>query len=332
MGIHRQMARLIIEEAKYRPFHGSVLLIGRQTVHLSLPEFHDLLASHEMTAKVGTEFMTDRSTRGGVNKDRITDTSFFKALGADEVLALDISDYEGADILHNLNVPIPAELADRFDLIFNGSVLDNAFDPANGLKNISRMIAKSGRVIHFEHASNAINGAYLQFGPNWFFDYYLLNGYADCKTYLALFDDINGPWDYFACLHHERSEPSQLSSPRKAMTAVIAEKQEGATWDRSPIQGQYRGSEEWVEHLQRLGQFERSSRPVMARPKINASAARPSGPTMLKRRVRSFADLMRRQRGRLQLKRVTRLAIGLAAAKLPQSLEARGYKALGTFN
>ena len=328
------MARFIIEEAKHRPFSGSVLLIGRQTIHLSLHEFQELLSSHEVRAKAGTEFSIDTSTLGGAHKDRITDTSFFKALGADDVLALDVSAYEGADIIHNLDTPIPAELDGKFDLVFNGSVLDNTFDPAMGLKNISRMIATNGRVIHFEHASNAVNDAYLQFGPNWFFDYYVMNAYADCKAYLALFDDLDGPWDFFACIHRQRSEPKKFSSPRFAMTAVIAEKQENSTWERCPLQGQYRGEEEWTEYLEKFCTMERSGRPFIEQPRINAAASRGSLLQQLQRRTLSIARLVQRQKGRLQAKRLVRVGIDLAAATLnpSRSLEARGYKRLGTFN
>jgi hypothetical protein len=35
MGISALMVEMIIREHKYRPIHGDVLLIGRQTVYLS---------------------------------------------------------------------------------------------------------------------------------------------------------------------------------------------------------------------------------------------------------------------------------------------------------
>jgi SAM-dependent methyltransferase len=263
MGVHWSMIRYIIDECKYMPIRGSVLLIGRQTVHITPAKFYKLLYQEGMQVNTGAPITLDTYTRAGAKRGLISDYSFFKILGADHVSAMDVSDYEGADIIHNLDTPIPTNLEGKFDFIFNGSVLDNVFDPVMALKNISRMLAPNGRVIHFEHASNCVNNAYLQFSPNWFFDYYVINGYSDCKTYLAIFDDLDEPWSFYACIHANESEPSQFASPHFAMTAVTAEKCHSSSWNRNPIQGQYRSRKEWDEYMNHLQFIERSVRPVL---------------------------------------------------------------------
>jgi hypothetical protein len=40
---------------------------------------------------------------------------FIELLGASEVHSLDISAYEGADIIHDLNEPLPGSLASKYN-------------------------------------------------------------------------------------------------------------------------------------------------------------------------------------------------------------------------
>jgi hypothetical protein len=264
VGLHKQMVRFIIREAKFSPIRGTVLLLGRQTIHLTPDRFSELMREEEMQFDPSIPLTLDSYTRASQGKGFISDTYLFKVLGADKVIAIDVSDYEGAEIVHNLDTPIPAELEGKFDFICNGSVFDNMFNPIVGLTNSSRLLAPRGRVIHFEHASNYTNAAYLQFSPNWFFDYYVVNRFADCKTYLAFFNDLNGPWEFFSCLYSDLSEPEIFDSPRYAMTAVIAEKAIDSTWNQFPVQGQYRNPEQLVQYMAYQQRFTNSVRPSLS--------------------------------------------------------------------
>lgn len=264
MGLTRQMVRFVIREAKYSPLRGSVLLLGRQTIHLTADSFAELMKEEEMPIDSSIPLELDTRTRGSEGKNFISDSYLFKVLGAENVQALDVSNYEGAEIVHDLGAPIPDELAGKFDFVCDGSVFDNMFTPAIGLTNSSRLLAPGGRVIHFEHASNGTNQAYLQFSPNWFFDYYVVNRYADCKCYLAFFTDLHGPWEFVYCVHTGKFEPSILSSPRLAMTCVIAEKAADSTWDQIPIQGEYRDQPSMEMYLSHRSRILRSARPVMS--------------------------------------------------------------------
>jgi len=75
-------------------------------------------------------------------------SQFFKACGIDETLSLDISDYEGADLIFDLNCPgLPAHLVSRFGCILNGGTLEHIFHVPNALASLTRML-KSGRRRH----------------------------------------------------------------------------------------------------------------------------------------------------------------------------------------
>jgi hypothetical protein len=48
-----------------------------------------------------------------------------------------VSPYEGAEIIHDLNRPVPDKLKESADFIVDGSTLDNVFDPAMVLRNFA---------------------------------------------------------------------------------------------------------------------------------------------------------------------------------------------------
>ena len=327
MGIWKQMARFIIREARHAPIRGSVLLIGRQTVHVTPARFFQLMCEEGMSIDPELPVTLDNTTRSGAGRGFISDTYLFKALGAETVSAIDVSDYEGADIVHNLDTPVPAHLEGRFDFICNGSVLDNMFNPTMGLTNISRMLAPGGRIVHFEHASNCTNGAYLQFSPNWFFDYYAINNYTDCKTYIALFHDLDAPWEFYACLHEEGREPRQFNSSRMAMTVVIAESASDSTWDRYPIQEQYRHGDEQQRYVNGQQRIAASARSFMT-PSSNGLLGARARAGQFSRRLATTIDLVR-QPGSMP----KRLALSPLVSRLPMRLLARrrGYLPLGTY-
>ena len=67
---------------------------------------------------------------------------------------MDISDYEGADFIQDLNHPIPDELNEMFDLVIDGGTMEHLFDTKQCIENISRMIKVGGRVIHMQVSNN----------------------------------------------------------------------------------------------------------------------------------------------------------------------------------
>src|SRR5688572_24814043 len=54
----------------------------------------------------------------GERPDSMFAEPLFKDLGAKSVVSLDASAYQGASLIHDLNKPIPASLADSFDLVY----------------------------------------------------------------------------------------------------------------------------------------------------------------------------------------------------------------------
>ena len=148
MGITLLSAEFIIQEHCYRALPSTIHLLGRQTVCFDYETARSLMYRHGITP-ANAPMQADESTRTAITGSRsyISDTTFFGMLGVNLVHAIDHSDYEGADILVDLNRPIAPEYEGIADFIFGGSVLDNVFDPACYMRNITRMLRPGGRLI-----------------------------------------------------------------------------------------------------------------------------------------------------------------------------------------
>ena len=118
------LARLLVREHLYQPIVGQVLCLGRQTIPMTQQQVVDLM--HEEGFKPQTSALEnlgqrrDEHTRYGAGKDFITDEVFFRLLGIEKVSVMDVSSYENADIIHNLNYPIRDSLVGKFDFIIDG--------------------------------------------------------------------------------------------------------------------------------------------------------------------------------------------------------------------
>lgn len=182
---------------------------------------------------------------------------------------MDISNYEGANIIHDLCQPIPADLKERYDFILNGSVLDNIFDPAAAMRNITLLLKPGGRVVTGEMASN-LAFEYLIYSPGWFFDYYLYNGFDDCKAYICGFENLDqllyGRWKVYS--FNPKIDGSSVSvqtlGHAQAVVVVFAQKSKESTWDRNPVQWCYRSKDDMKDYLDRVHRFINSRRPYFA--------------------------------------------------------------------
>jgi len=192
------------------------------------------------------EVEIDHETYSSEGQGWVTDRSFFSHWTADAtVVACDVSDYEGAQVVFDLNEAPPADLIERFDFVYNGSCLDNVFNPARALRNIASLVRPHGRLMLIEHGS-PLNSAYVMYSPAWFFDYFAINGFTDCKIYMFMLDRWGDTWTAFRW-HAFHSRDGRLVPTvqmddrwRHAVLVAIAERGESSTVDRQPIQAFYR--------------------------------------------------------------------------------------------
>lgn len=121
----------------------SILMLGYQEILLSVMDFAC------MAERMGLD--VDRSVELVETSTGMIDAmSFFHALGFSDVHAMDVSDYQKADILFDLNLnQLPKDLHNRFDYVLDGGTLEHVFNFHQALFNVGMMLKENGNVFHY---------------------------------------------------------------------------------------------------------------------------------------------------------------------------------------
>lgn len=118
MSITRHFAEMMLLEHKYRPIEGQVLLLGRQTVWMTIEEAEALV--ERVGLKIRAESFREVSlVPNQFGRELISDTSFFSLFCDAEIWACDVSNRERADFIFDLGQGVPNDLLGRFDFVYN---------------------------------------------------------------------------------------------------------------------------------------------------------------------------------------------------------------------
>jgi SAM-dependent methyltransferase len=129
---------------------------------------------------------------GSYRHEEYCDSLLGIAFGASSVDSLDHSDYEGATIVHDLNLPIPAVHREQYDAVLDFGTLEHVFDIAQGLRTCSALLRPGGQIIHVLPANNLCGHGFWQFSPEVFLSLYTeANGYRDTAVFSGL---VYHPW------------------------------------------------------------------------------------------------------------------------------------------
>lgn len=246
MGVSKAAAELLVDLSREARFSGSALVLGRQDCVFSPAELAAWGARHGATLREPRSARADHSRRyGTTERPGMSDDAFFHALGFDETHALDRSDFEGADVIWDLNEPLPAEHHGKFDLVYNGGTLEHVFHLPNALASVCAALRPGGRAVHVAPVSNAVDHGFYQFSPTLFYDYYVQNGWELERALLFLARDFESPWTVY---RYDEGSLDALSSRffevrvsgvTMAGLFFVAKKVGGASSTVTPQQGAY---------------------------------------------------------------------------------------------
>jgi SAM-dependent methyltransferase len=265
MGLGPPLIDVILREHMHKPLHGDVLFIGRQTVSLTRNGALAKLKSYGIRPAINPasiEVDTSTINHQPCFENNISDVSFLRLLGLRNIRALDHSSYENAEIIHDLRRPLPGRLRRSADIVIDGSTLDNVFTPAAVLQNFARLLKPGGRLF-MHNAASPHSTAYVLTTPMWYVDYFVTNGFADCKVYVVVKDKKNFNVFYvdLAQIESRRRDMGRFLSSRPLSIVVFAEKGTRSTWNKLPIQQDYRSPEEWKPYLSNVAAILQSKRP-----------------------------------------------------------------------
>lgn len=171
MGIAKGMVSLLCEVKREIDFGGSILQLGKQKVFLDRNQLNQIFKKFDFLPPL-------------ISDEIISDESLFKALGFNVVESLDVNKYEGADIIHDFNKPVPHHLKGKYDVVFDGGTLEHIFDFPQSLRNIYDLLKPNGIIIHGSPSHNHVDHGFYMFSPTVFYDYYSANNFGIVKSYI----------------------------------------------------------------------------------------------------------------------------------------------------
>lgn len=158
MGLFTGDFRFLVSALQMGVNRGSALTISRHPLFFSEKTMDKIAGLHgESLAKL---------PRGAASY--LTD-DVLRAVGFERTDVMDISDYEGANILQDLNRPVPDELENSYDLIVDGGTLEHVYNFPVALENVMRMAKVGGHVLLFIPTNNYCGHGFYQVSPELFF-------------------------------------------------------------------------------------------------------------------------------------------------------------------
>jgi len=186
MGITSSNIRLVAKSLKGKDIGGgSALIYSVLGVQGTYPEVERIMAEEGYPSRplAEHEIVLDSVTQFGTT---IHVTTLFRMFGYGTVDTLDLFSDEHPTIIADLNVPLPAELWNRYDLVFDSGTAEHCFNVREVLGNAVQALKVGGRVMHILPMSGFAGHGFYQFSPDLFAEFYGKNGFDEVVIKIEL--------------------------------------------------------------------------------------------------------------------------------------------------
>lgn len=239
MGFSKSCCSLFLELKKKNKLGGKILQLGRQWVFFTYEDLLKKARKCNITLNVPTKIVLSHEQYYR-NLKYIDDNTLFEALGFSQVDSLDYFNNENPTFVHDLNLPVPEYLHNKYDVILDGGTSEHIFNFPQVLKNIYMMLKNDGIVIHAAcPINNHVDHGYYMFSPILIYEYYLVNSYDILKSsIIQIYSKINKKWriyDYYP----QKFCDFQYGGFDNNLWGIffICKKTVNSTCDKIPIQG-----------------------------------------------------------------------------------------------
>lgn len=238
MSITKGFFRLLTEVRKKGLIQGeSILQLGRQSAFFNFEEAIECLKAAGMDVpEISPELGFDSECK---KRNCISDKTLFNLLGFKTVHSLDVSNYEDATYIHDLNLPLSDKARQQYDVIYDGGTLEHVFSTLQALRNIHAYLKVDGTVIHINPAQNHLDHGFYSFSPQMYHDYYIANSYKILDSYIL--ESFKNGYDSFNVYKYKpgKLELLQFGGYGREMLCnwFMARKQSISTDNKIPNQG-----------------------------------------------------------------------------------------------
>jgi len=179
MGINKYDAELLIyAKRKFKINFESTLTLGRLTRYFNEKELQSILSKFNLKETFPSSLFSSEYTEG-----------FLEFLGASMTQSMDVSNYENAGILHDLNIPLPVSLHQNFSVVIDGGTLEHVFNFPLAIQSCMLSLKQDGFFIGFTPGNNQMGHGFYQFSPELYYRIFSeQNGFKMRKVLIRVAD------------------------------------------------------------------------------------------------------------------------------------------------
>ena len=167
MGIDVQGLNCLLYARTFGIF-GSTVTMGRQCVHLK-----QRYLSKTLKREISSNFAA------------YCEPLLQEHFGSSKVDSVDMTKYEHATIIQDMNLPI-SQLLPHFKTLIDFGTLEHVFNVPQALLNMWALCEENGQILHVLPANNFCGHGFWQFSPELFLSMYRReNGFVDTEVFLA---------------------------------------------------------------------------------------------------------------------------------------------------
>jgi hypothetical protein len=182
MGLNKDGVSFILDAHKRGVDFSTTVTLGRQGMHLTVAELQQRLQVFGYSHVNAASLIGD----GYPTAPRTYCEPFLKMLGAREIESFDCSVDEGADHVHDFNVPLPEKFNERYSAVVDSGSLEHIFNFPQAIANCMRMVKVGGHFLANTPCNCTSGHGFYQFAPDLFYRVLCpANGFADCRVVLS---------------------------------------------------------------------------------------------------------------------------------------------------
>lgn len=171
--------------------------------------------------------------------DERTVEEYYQDLGYGEVHTLDVSDYQGANIIHDLNdANLPEHLIGQYDAVSFGGTAEHVFNVGNVLCTAAKLLKIGGTVDCSAPVNNWIDHGFYQISPTLKFDFFYQNGFELGESRATICMPGQNPMRRFVPVYPGEAQSLNFVGAR-ILHALEATKLAASTCDLAPLQSVY---------------------------------------------------------------------------------------------
>ena len=179
MGLNINGTKLLLRLTAEGFQYGKIITLGRQRLNLKKAELQKNLNLFGYNVHAPT---LKKQNNGYCEP-------FLELLGATQVDSMDVSDYEKATVIHDLNEPISQQQKESYDTVLDSGTLEHVFNFPTAIRNCMELLKQGGHFIGLTPCNNFFGHGFYQFSPELFYRVFSSqNGFEVRKMYFFIDD------------------------------------------------------------------------------------------------------------------------------------------------